>query len=151
MEKNILNCGDNCNYIFGGKGNLLAWSSPHRVNHKNFNSPWLDEITEFTFPLVTCSVSAFLSVPYPEQVIKLMNISMYLIFHIFIVFPKNPQKRHSFPPPPPSYRKPSSRLDRKVPRILPYVTNYSKLCLNSMFFTSIVSHFVCASEVLKIN
>jgi len=80
-----------------------------------------------------------------------MNISMCLIFHIFIVFPKTPQKRRPFPPPPPSYRKSSSRLDRKLPRILPYVTNYSKLCLNYMFFTSIVSHFVCASEVLRTN
>ena len=110
----------------------------------------MDQITRFTFSLITCSISAFPSVPFCEQVIKLMKISIYLIFHIFIVFPKTPQKRRSFPPPPPRM-KTSSRFERKFPSFLPYMTNYSKLCLNCMFFTSIVSHFLCASEVLRTN
>jgi len=30
---------DNCIYYFCDTGHILAWSSPRRINNKNYNSP----------------------------------------------------------------------------------------------------------------
>ena len=74
-------------------------------------------------------------------------IVFYLSYFCCFVFSKGPSEKMLLP----AHLKPSFQLECKLPRLLSCITNYSKLCRNYMFFTCIMSHFVCASEVLRTN